>query len=186
MSKQTVEYLPQIRQQQDQVIEEAKSILYQRLENHNPAMTSATKATDFLFLELAQEEREIFAVMFLDTCHRVIAFERLFYGTIDSASVHPREIAKAALKHNALAVILAHNHPSGNSEPSASDKNITERIVEGLNLLDIRTLDHLVIGSGQSLTVFLKTGFYRPVFSTNKTQQQKTLLMNGADTASAN
>jgi DNA repair protein RadC len=87
-------------------------------------------------------------VLFLDNRHRVIAVEDMFRGTIDGASVHPREVVKAALTHNAAAVILAHNHPSGIAEPSQSDELITRRLKDALSLVEIRVLDHLVIGAG--------------------------------------
>jgi DNA repair protein RadC len=88
----------------------------------------------------------VFAVMFLDNQHRLIAFEELFFGTIDSASVYPREVLKAALKVNAAALIFAHNHPSGDATPSQADKQITQRLKEALALVDIRVLDHIVVG----------------------------------------
>ena len=90
----------------------------------------------------------VFALLLLDNQHRVIQFVELFYGTLDSASVWPREIVQIALKHNAAAVILAHNHPSGVAEPSRADRQITDRILAALALIDIRVLDHLVIGDG--------------------------------------
>lgn len=101
---------------------------------------------EFLMAELQLEEREVFACVFLDNRHRVIEFNRLFFGTIDAASVYPREVIKAALKVNAAAVILAHNHPSGVAEPSQSDQLITRRIREALELVDIRLLDHFIVG----------------------------------------
>jgi DNA repair protein RadC len=91
---------------------------------------------------------EVFAVLFLDNRHRVIAFEELFRGTIDGASVHPREVVRRALALNAAAVILSHNHPSGVAEPSEADQRITTRLREALSLVDVRVLDHLVIGDG--------------------------------------
>src|SRR5699024_8527544 len=92
------------------------------------------------------KDREVFCVLFLDTQHRVIAFDEMFYGTLDSASVYPREVVKRALYYNAGAVILAHNHPSGDPEPSDADRRITDRLTEALGLIDIRVLDHFVIG----------------------------------------
>ncbi|MEZ8076857.1 DNA repair protein RadC, partial [Vibrio sp. FF112] len=96
--------------------------------------------------QLKAYEREVFAVMFLDNQHHLISFEELFFGTIDSASVYPREVVKAALKTNAAAVIFAHNHPSGDATPSQADKRITQRLKDALALVDIRVLDHIVIG----------------------------------------
>lgn len=89
---------------------------------------------------------EVFAVLFLDNRHRVLAFEELFRGTIDGASVHPREVVRSALRHNAAAVILCHNHPSGVAEPSDADRRITARLRDALALVDIRVLDHVVVG----------------------------------------
>lgn len=101
---------------------------------------------DYLRMHLKKYEHEVFACLFLDNRNRVISFDEMFSGTIDSASVHPREIVKRALKHNAAAVILAHNHPSGVAEPSPSDQMLTQRICEALQLIDVRVLDHFVIG----------------------------------------
>ena len=104
----------------------------------------ATRA--YLSMHMARGEHEIFACLFLDNRNRVIVFEELFRGTIDGATVYPREVVKAALRHNAAAVILAHNHPSGVAEPSGADRDITKRLIAALDLVDIRVLDHLVIG----------------------------------------
>ncbi|UGA53714.1 RadC family protein [Vibrio sp. VB16] len=101
---------------------------------------------DFLTYKIGGQEREVFTVMLLDNQNRLIEVKDLFYGTIDAASIYPREVVKLALERNAAAVILAHNHPSGVSEPSSSDKRITERLTEALALVDIRVLDHLVVG----------------------------------------
>ena len=100
----------------------------------------------FLSAELRDAGQEVFAVLFLDNRHRVLAFERLFFGSINQASVHPREVVKAVLRHNAAAVILAHNHPSGVAEPSGADEAITQRLKTALELIDVRLLDHFVIG----------------------------------------
>ncbi|MDQ3563864.1 MAG: DNA repair protein RadC [Pseudomonadota bacterium] len=96
---------------------------------------------------------EVFACLFLDTRHRIICFEELFRGTLDAASVYPREVVKRALLHNAAAVILAHNHPSGIAEPSSADKALTERLRSALELIDIRVLDHFVIGEGDIVSM---------------------------------
>lgn len=103
----------------------------------------------FLTARLRGYPYEVFACLLLDNRHRVIRYEELFRGTIDGASVPPREILRFALRHNAAAVIFAHNHPSGVSEPSQSDKMLTERLCRALSLIDIRVLDHLVIGDGE-------------------------------------
>ena len=103
----------------------------------------------FLKARLRSYQHEVFACLFLDNRHRVICFEELFVGTIDGASVYPREVVKRALHHNAAAVIFAHNHPSGVAEPSPADRAITQRLREALGLMDVRVLDHLVIGDNE-------------------------------------
>ncbi|ROO30067.1 RadC family protein [Salinisphaera japonica] len=115
----------------------------------------ATRA--YLSMHMARSEHEIFACLFLDNRNRVIVFEELFRGTIDGAAVYPREVVKAALRHNAAAVILAHNHPSGVAEPSGADRDITKRLIAALDLVDIRVLDHLVIGR-ESITSLAERG----------------------------
>lgn len=112
---------------------------------------SATRA--YLALQLADREHEIFGCLFLDNRHRVIVFEELFRGTIDGAAVYPREVVKAALAHNAAAVILVHNHPSGVAEPSAADRDITARLQKALALVDIRVLDHVIAARGASTSL---------------------------------
>ena len=109
---------------------------------------SASAARDYLTARLRDREREVFAALFLDTRHRVLAFEELFTGTIDGATVHARELVRRALHHNAAAVIVAHNHPSGVAEPSAADADLTRRLVSALELVEVRLLDHFVIGDG--------------------------------------
>jgi DNA repair protein RadC len=129
------------------VMEAAAYYLRREIER-GAVMDTPQAVTDYLRAELMNEKHEVFAVIFLDTRHRVIEFERLFTGTIDGATVYPRVIAERALHHQAGAVILAHNHPSGVAEPSLADQAITRRIKEALALLDVRTLDHFVIGDG--------------------------------------
>jgi len=101
---------------------------------------------DFLKLKLGSLEHEVFAIILLNNRHQIIHYEHLFRGTIDGASVYPREVVKLALKHNAAAAIISHNHPSGNPEPSEADKGITKRLKDALNLVEIRLLDHLIVG----------------------------------------
>lgn len=108
--------------------------------------TNPTNVKEYLKLKLGAHEREVFAVMFLDNQHQLISFEELFFGTIDAASIYPREVLKTALNHNAAAVIFAHNHPSGIAEPRQADKRITQRLIDALKLVDIRVLDHIVVG----------------------------------------
>jgi len=108
---------------------------------------------NFLMSELSGRGYEVFGCLFLDNKHRVIKFEELFYGTIDGASVYPREVLKKTLQHNAAALILAHNHPSGIADPSQADIAITQRLKDALNLIDVRILDHLVIGDGYCVSL---------------------------------
>ncbi|PNH80615.1 RadC family protein [Vibrio diazotrophicus] len=113
------------------------------------ALTSPQQTQLYLSSVLRDRQREAFYILFLDNQHRVIQDEILFEGTIDAASVYPREVVKRALHHNAAALILAHNHPSGVAEPSQSDRRITSRISDALALVDIRVLDHFVVGDGE-------------------------------------
>ena len=106
----------------------------------------------FLSSRLRHLPHEVFACLFLDNRHRVIVFEELFRGTIDGASVHPREVVRRALQHNAAAVILSHNHPSGVAEPSRADIQLTRRLTAALALIDVRVLDHIVIGDGDGVS----------------------------------
>lgn len=105
----------------------------------------------YLMRKIRHYPHEVFACLFLDNQHRVIQFEILFRGTINGASVHPREVVRHCLNHNAAAVIFAHNHPSGIAEPSEADRHITQQLVQALNLIDVRVLDHIIIGDGQSV-----------------------------------
>ena len=137
-------------------IELAKRHLLHDLQRQT-VFTSPQMVSDFLKLELKGQQRELFMVLFLDSQNRLITHEVLFSGTVDSASVYPREVVKAGLKHNAAAVIFAHNHPSGIAEPSQADKLITNKLVQSLSLVDIRVLDHMVIG-GSSCVSFAERG----------------------------
>ncbi len=112
------------------------------------ALQQPAQVREYLQARLRDYPHEVFACLFLDNRHRMIACEELFRGTVDGASVHPREVVKRALALNAAAVILAHNHPSGISEPSRADRGITQRLVQALGLVDIRVLDHFIIGDG--------------------------------------
>jgi len=110
-------------------------------------ITQPALAFEYLQILLQDYEHEVFSALFLDSQHRVICFEELFRGTIDAASVYPREVVKKALEHNAAAVILVHNHPSGDPEPSDADRRITQRLKEALEIVDIRVIDHVIVGS---------------------------------------
>jgi len=118
-----------------------------------PLLASPKATRDFLSARLRDLEHEVFCCLYLDKRHRLIQFEELFRGTIDGASVHPREIVKLALQRNAAAVIVAHNHPSGVAEPSQADELITQRVKEALGLVDIRLLDHIIVGDGVSVSL---------------------------------
>lgn len=128
-------------------IKRALKLLENHLREPGVAFTSASFSRDWIRLQLACQERELFMVLLLDNQNRLLAHETLFYGTISSTVIYPREVVKAALRHNAAAVILAHNHPSGFAEPSDADRNITERLKKALALVEVRLLDHLVVGS---------------------------------------
>jgi DNA repair protein RadC len=113
-----------------------------------PPLTSPRVARDYLVAELRDRDHEVFCCLYLDNRHRMLGFEELFRGTIDGASVHPREVVKRALTRRAAAVILVHNHPSGVAEPSQADEVITTRLRDALALVDIRVVDHLIVGDG--------------------------------------
>jgi DNA repair protein RadC len=117
-----------------------------------PALLSPCATRSFLVAQLRDRPYEVFCCLHLDSRHRLIAFEELFRGTIDGASVHPREVVRQALAHNAAALIFAHNHPSGVAEPSQADELITQRLKEALALVDIRVLDHIVIAGPEVLS----------------------------------
>ena len=118
-----------------------------------PSLASPRATRDFLIARLRDREHEVFCCLYLDNRHRLIEFEELFRGTIDGASVHPREVVKMALQWNSAAVIIAHNHPSGIAEPSQADERITLRVKEALALVDIRLLDHVIVGDGTSVSL---------------------------------
>ena len=139
----------------NEVIAKAIQILERRLKSRrkeNESITSCDDSKWFLRLKLADREQEVFACLFLDNRNRVISFDELFYGTIDGANVHPREVVKAALKHNASSAIFAHNHPSGVAEPSQADQRLTRRLQDALSLVDVRVLDHIVVGEGDPVS----------------------------------
>jgi DNA repair protein RadC len=128
----------------EELIDFAAEILYEEL-SQRTLLADPADAANYLRLKLALEENEHFAALFLDSQNRLIAFKRLFSGTIDNTIVHPRVVVQTALSLNAAAVILAHNHPSNDCEPSVSDKKITRRLIDALALVDIRVLDHFIV-----------------------------------------
>ena len=135
---------------EQEIIDLALTILESRLHTPECVVTQPSDAAAYLKLQFAGLEHESFRVMFLDSQHSLIALKELFRGTIDGASVYPREVVKATLQFNAAAVIFTHNHPSGICEPSQADRAITKRLVEALSLIDVRVLDHIVVGGNQT------------------------------------
>jgi len=129
------------------VLEMGRRHLYEEL-NRGETLTSPASSREYLQARLCHYPYEVFACLFLDNRHRLIACEELFRGTVNGASVHPREVVRRALDHNAAAVILAHNHPSGVAEPSQADIQLTSRLRDALGLVDVRVLDHLVVAPG--------------------------------------
>ena len=117
------------------------------------ALTDPQAAGRYFARRLRGHPHEVFAALFLDTRHRALGFEELFRGTVDGAEVHPREVARRALAHNAAALIVGHNHPSGSPEPSAADRAVTARLKQALALVDVRLLDHFVIGDGAPVSL---------------------------------
>lgn len=133
------------------VLEMTRRHLAETLQSSD-ALCSPDAVRDYLAVQLRHRKREVFCCLYLDSQHRVIAFEELFEGTLNAAGVYPREVVQAALQKGAAAVILAHNHPSGVSEPSQADIWITERLVQALQLVDIKVLDHMIVGDGAALS----------------------------------
>lgn len=133
-------------------LELARRSLAEQL-REQPSLGNPRDSGDYLSARLRHLPYEVFGCLYLDNRHRVLAFEELFRGTIDGASVHPREVVRACLAHNACAVIFAHNHPSGVAEPSAADRAITRELRDALQLIGVRVLDHLVIGSGEPVSM---------------------------------
>lgn len=134
------------------VLEMARRHLAERL-RRDSVLESPKAVRDYLKALLRHEPHEVFGCLFLDSKHRALAFEALFHGSIDNASVYPRQVVKRALAHNAAALILCHNHPSGIAEPSQADKVLTRRLKEALELVDVRVLDHFIVGEGEPLSM---------------------------------
>jgi len=129
-------------------LEMAKRYLAEELQQ-GVNLTSSQDSKKYLITELRGESREVFSVLFLDNQHKVLAFERLFHGTLNAAAVYPRIVVEYVIKHRASAVILAHNHPSGVAEASLADKQITQLLVQALTLIDVRILDHMIVAGNQ-------------------------------------
>jgi len=126
--------------------------------NRGDALSGPEDTQQFLMAKMRHYRQEVFACLYLDNRHRVISYDEMFYGTVDMAAVHPREIVQRALKYNASAIILAHNHPSGVAEPSHADRDLTTRLQKALALIDVRVLDHFVIGDGEAVS-FAERGY---------------------------
>jgi DNA repair protein RadC len=146
-----------IRAEEDKAIYRAIRILNKRLRKPGEAMRSPSALRQYFRLQFADEEREIFYVLFLDAQNRLIASEPIFTGTLTQTSVYPREVVKRALYHNAAAVVFAHNHPSGIPEPSYADQTLTQVLKSSLALIDVRALDHFIVG-GKCVMSFAEHG----------------------------
>ncbi len=133
------------------VLEIGRRFLEETLQRED-AIKSVSDTRRYLTTKLRHQLHEVFACLFLDNRNRIISYEELFQGTIDGASVHPRQVVRRALYHNAAALIFAHNHPSGVAEPSQADQQITRRLKEALSLIDVRVLDHVIIGDGETVS----------------------------------
>jgi DNA repair protein RadC len=140
----------------DQILAAARKVIDLKVQR-GTAFTSSELVKEYLVTKLAGFEHEVFAALFLDAKHHLIQYVEMFRGTIDSASVYPREVVKEALRLNAAAVIFSHNHPSGHPEPSQADKILTQRLKEALALVEVRSLDHIIV-AGQRTVSFAERG----------------------------
>lgn len=136
----------------DEVLEAARAVIGQRMQR-GVAFSTPQIAKAFFRDKLGGLGQEVFAAAFLDSRHRLVEYVELFHGTIDGAEVHPREVVRHALRCNAAAVIVAHNHPSGSEPPSAADRAVTTRLKQSLALVDVRLIDHVVVGGLQTMTL---------------------------------
>ena len=136
----------------EEILSAAREVVSHRF-RRGACITSPFVSFELFRQKLLLRQQEVFAALFLDNKHRVIIYEELFFGTIDSASVHPRIVAQMALQHNAAAVIVAHNHPSGVAEPSRADESITLRLKDALTLVEVRLLDHIVVGDDKCVSL---------------------------------
>lgn len=136
----------------DEIIKMALAVLSHRFDLKRTSLNSPATVKDYLRLSLADRGHEVFAAVYLDTQHRVIATEELFRGTLSQTSVYPREVVKRALHHNCAAIIFAHNHPSGVAEPSRSDEVLTTQLKQALSLVDVRVLDHFIVAGADCIS----------------------------------
>lgn len=135
-------------QSDDWIIRQAIALLEQRVFKAGPLLGQPQAVKDYLRLKLVAEPNEVFAIVFMNSQHRVLAYEPMFKGTLDSTAVYPRAVVQRALELNAGAVIFSHQHPSGCTEPSSSDRALTDRLKAALALIDVRVLDHIIVGQG--------------------------------------
>lgn len=142
----------------DAIITEALAILKARMTASTISMSSPQVVRDFLMLKLSELEHEVFCVLFLDAQNRLIEFEEMFRGTLTQTSVYPREVVKAALQHNAGAVIFAHNHPSGVVQQSQADETLTQHLKRALDLVDVKVLDHFIVAKTSNPLSFAEKG----------------------------
>lgn len=134
---------------ENKLIQRALAVLEQRLFQRGPCLANPSDVRNYLRMQLAPQDREVFAVLYLDNRHRILAFEPLFQGTVDGAPVYPRVVLKRAIEHNCAALILAHNHPSGVAQPSHADRALTRQLTDLLAEVEVRVLDHFIIGQGK-------------------------------------
>ena len=139
-------------EEEQSIIDQAKSIVVSYQKRQPYTLTSSAATRDYLLLNSANLEHEMFSTVLLDNQHQLIENVELFRGTIDGAAVYPREVVKLVLQHNAAAVIFSHNHPSGIPTPSEADKRITAKLIDALNTIDVRVLDHVIVGSNQTFS----------------------------------
>lgn len=137
---------------ENSIISRALEILESRMARPGECLSSPSVVRDYLRLKLAEYEHEVFAALWLDAQNRVIAYDELFNGTLTQAAVYPREVVKAALAHNSASVIFSHNHPSGLAEPSRADEMLTRSLKEALSMVDVRVLDHIIVGGATSMS----------------------------------
>ena len=137
---------------EQRVIQLALRILNRKIKTKSFTFQSVSDTKHYLRLRLEQQEREVIYILYLDNQHRLIADEALFLGTINESPIYPRELIKNVLKHNAAAIIMAHNHPSGVAEPSLADRMITTKVTDALKLIEVSILDHIVLGQDESVS----------------------------------
>lgn len=136
----------------DEIIQQAERIIEQRFSQQHK-LSSPNDARQYFIFKLALLEHEVFSVLLLDNQHRLLGYEQLFRGSLREVNIYPREVVKLSLRYNAAALILVHNHPSGDTEPSTADCNITQRLKAALDLIDVRILDHFIVAGSQTTSL---------------------------------